>query len=140
MAEVQRGTLFVAWGIGTVAASGIGTFSPQSGDFKKESKNIEVQNGIGQTINSTFFDQKRTYSLSVIPTATTITLATTANIAPVPGTIVTLTDALDADVSGTNGGKYLCISASKKKSNGAPGEMTFELMQYVDTDIAVASA
>ncbi len=141
MAEVQRGTKFVAWGIATGATgSGIGTFSPQSGDFKKDAKSVETPDGAGQSINITFYDKTQTFTLTVVPTATTITLAKAANILPDPGTIVTVTDADDPEVDTANAGKYVCMASSKKKGNTSANELTFELKQWTDADLAVASA
>lgn len=141
MAEAQRGTVFVAWGIATtLTGSGIGTFTPQSGTFKKDSEAVETKNGIGQTVNKTFFNFKQTYSLSVTPSAATITLAKAANIIPDSGTIITVADADDPEVDATNGGKYLVISATKSKDNSKPNDFTLELEQFKDTDIAVVSA
>lgn len=141
MGQAQRGVKFVAWGIATGATgTGIGTFTPQSGDFKKESKSAELQNGTGQTINKTFYDFKQTYTLNVVPTATTEALALAANICPDPGTIVTVTDADDPQVDSTNAGKYLCVSSSKKKGNTSANDLTFELEQWTENDIAVVSA
>lgn len=146
MAEAQRGTVFVAWGIVSTltetaaTGSGIGTMTVQSGTFKKESEAVETKNGIGQTVNKTFFNFKHMYTLNVTPTAATITLAKAANIIPKPGAIITVADADDPEVDATNGGKFLVLSSSKSKDGTKPTDFTCELEQFVDTDIAVVSA
>lgn len=140
MAEAQRGTVAVAWGItSSITGSGLGTtMTIQSGTFKKESEAFETKNGIGQTVNKTFFNFKQTYSLAITPTADTLAHAKQYNIVPKPGNIITVADTDDTEVSGTNGGKYLVLSASKSKDNSKPNDFTVELEQFVDTDIAVA--
>ena len=139
MAESVVGTVGVVWGLGTSGTgTGIGTFQAQSANFSAESESAEFRNNKGQTIGKVFFNQKHTLSLEVIPSGTTIALAKAANIIPVPGAIVTITDTEDTEVSGTHTGKYICVRASKQKSNTDITKITMELEQYVENDIAVA--
>ncbi len=141
MAEVQVGTLAVAWGLVTGATgSGMGTFTPQSADFTVNSKSVETPNGVGQTINKTFYDFKQELSMEVIPTGTTLALAKAANILPVPGSIITVTDAGDTELTATNSAKYIFVEGSKKKSATGAVTLSFKLEQWVDADVAVVLA
>ncbi len=140
MAEAQRGTVAVAWGISSsITGSGLGTtMTVQQGTFAKESESVETKNGKGQTINKTLFNFKHTYSLTVTPTADTLQHAKDYNIMPKPGAIITVADTEDTEVSGTNGGKYLAVKATKSKDNAKPNDFVLELEQWVDLDVAVA--
>lgn len=144
MAVTQTGVA-VIWGISsTLAAAGAGLGGAgsgealrfQSADFDVEAgKIVEIENSQGETIGKIFANQKQNLKIDVIPTADTIAHVKAANIIPKPGTLVTITDTDDTEVSGTNSGKYLCIKASKKKSKDAPLMISMELEQFVDNDI-----
>lgn len=136
--EIQVGTKSVVWGLTTGATgTGVGTFTTQSADFAVKSEKAVLKNERGATITEIYFDPSQTLKMEVVPTSTTLALAKAANILPVPGTIVTVTDADDTELTGTNSGKYLFQGGSKKKSNTGMTILTFELLQYMDNDTAV---
>lgn len=135
MAEVVTGKA-VVWGLATGAtATGMGTFLAQSADFSVEGEMVEVRNAVGQVVGQVHFNPKQTLTMEVIPTGTTIADAKAANILPIPGTVVTVSDTVDTEVAGTNSGKYIFLKGSKKKSNTDVTKLTFEMMQYIDADI-----
>lgn len=139
MAESQVGVKAVVWGLTTSAtATGMGTFTTQSATFTAESEKVEVKNNLGQTVTAIFFNQTQLLTLEVVPSADTVANARTANILPAPGAIVTVTDANDTELTGTNSGKYVFIRGTKNKSNTAETRLTFELIQWVENDNAVA--
>jgi hypothetical protein len=139
MAETINGTLGVVWGIATgLSGTGVTTsFAAQSLQFSAESDEAEIRNGKGQTVTDIFYNQRQTITIEVIPTGTTIANARSANIIPPPGAVVTITDTEDAELAGTNVGKYICVRASKSKSNTGATSISMELKQYVENDVAV---
>jgi hypothetical protein len=142
MAETINGTRGVVWGIAT-GLSGTGvtsSFLPQSLQFGAEADEAEVRNGRGDVVTDIFYNQRQTITIEVIPSDTTVALSRTANVIPKPGAIVTVTDTEDTELAGTNSGKYICVRASKSKSNTGPTAISMELKQYVDNDVAAAVA
>jgi hypothetical protein len=144
MAETINGTVGVVWGIGVtgLTGSGISTFAPQSLQFSAESDEAETRNGKGQVVTDVFYNQRHTVTIEVIPTGSTIAAARTNNVIPAPGTIITIVEssAEDAELTGTNSAKYICVRASKSKSNTGATSISMELKQYVENDVAVAVA
>lgn len=140
MAETIVGTRGVVWGIATgMSGTGVTTsFAAQSLQFSAEADEAEIRNGKGQVVTDIFYNQRQTITIEVIPTGATIAAARTANIIPTPGAIITITDTEDTEISGTNAGKYICVRASKSKSNTGATSISMELKQYVENDVAVA--
>src|SRR5688572_6624451 len=137
MAETLLG-VGVVWGLTTGAtASGMGVFLPQSADFSVDSDRVEVRNGLGQVVGEVYHNQRQTMTMEVIPSSTTIALSRTANVMPAPGAVVTVTDTVDTELAATHAGKYIFIRGSKKKTNTDLTKLTFELVQYVENDVAV---
>lgn len=147
MAETVKG-VGVFWGIGSsFAAAGTGisttgspTLLPQSVDFDADSERVDIADYKGETVGAVFFNQKQTLRIEVIPTAATIANAKGAAILPEPGTLVTITDTADTEVSGTNSGKYIFIRGSKRRSNKDVVRLTFELEQFLGSDISTTIA
>lgn len=148
MAEVQRGTLAVRWGLSlTATGTGIGTFTTQSAGFTADSEVAMLKSPIGATKTEIYFDSKETLTLEVVPTGTTLALAKAANVLPAPGAIVTVVDSEgsgDLEIAaGTNGNgvgsEYIFVSGSKQASNTDMVKLTFNLRRYTDgTNVAVA--
>lgn len=143
MAETVKG-VGVFWGIGSsfaMAGTGIsGTHRPQSVDFDADSERVDIADYKGETVGAVFFNQKQTLRVEVIPTAATIAAAKTGSILPEPGALVTITDTADTEVSGTNSGKYIFVRGSKRRSNKDVVRLTFELEQYLGSDISTTIA
>jgi hypothetical protein len=143
MAETIKG-VGVFWGIGSsfvaagtgISTTGSPTLRPQSVDFGVESERVDISDYKGETVGAVFFNQKHTLSMEVIPTAATIANAKGASILPEPGTLVTITDTDDTEASGTHSGKYLFIRGSKRRSNKDVVRLTFELEQFLGSDIS----
>lgn len=142
MAETVNGVKGVVWGIATgMSGTGVTTsFESQSLQFSAEADEAEIRNGKGQVVVDIFYNQRQTITIEVIPTGATIAAARTANILPAPGAIVTVTDTEDTELAGTNAGKYICVRASKSKSNTGATSISMELKQYVENDVAVLVA
>lgn len=138
MAEVQTGVA-VVWGLATGATgTGMGTFIAQSADFAVEGELIEIRNIAGEVVGQVHYNPKQTLTMEVIPTGATKAAAKSANVLPLPGTVITVADTDDTEVSGTNAGKYIFLKGSKKKSNTDVTKLTFDLMQYVNQDVTTA--
>lgn len=150
MAEVQRGTLAVRWGLSlTATGTGIGTFTTQSAGFTVDGEVAMLKGPLGSTKSEIHFDTKESLTLEVVPTGTTRQLAKDANVLPAPGAIVTVSDtegALGGDLeiaAGTAGNgvgsEYIFVSGSKQESNTDWVKLTFNLRRYTDgTNVAVA--
>jgi hypothetical protein len=126
MAEIQRGSA-VVWGISTSSATytGVGTSRQhfQSQTFSYEADMEETRAGNGTTASVVHYNRSKNVTISVVPSATTLALAISANIVPEPGQDVTVTDT--DTVIGGGGIAYMCVSASMHKSN--TGKTTIEM-------------
>jgi len=140
MAEAILGTKSVVWGLATVpSATGMGTaIVVQSADFKVESESAEFKNAVGQTVAKIYYNQKETMTIEVVPSSTSVAFAQAGSILPLPGTVVTVTDASDTEVAGSTGANnaWIFVSGSKKKSNTGFNMLTFELERWTENNVA----
>jgi hypothetical protein len=133
--------LGVVWGIGVPGAGGTAFGAGaliQSAHFGVEAESVEVKNAIGDCVAMSFFNQKQTLTVEVIPSGAAISNANGTNLLPLPGTAVTIlvADINDAEVYGTQGGKFIFMSGTKNKSNVGVTTLTFNLTQFVDNDVS----
>lgn len=142
MAEtlVAKASVAVFWGLGSsltaTAASGMGTFLPQSADFDVEADEVSVADYKGDTTAIVFFDQKETLKMEVIPTGSTIANAKIASILPAPGTIITVVDTDDTEVAGATTTAYVFIRGSKRRSNKDVCKLTFEMRRHISNSVS----
>lgn len=131
----------VVWGLSTASSATFGAGAlVQSANFGVESENVQIRNAAGDTKSWIFYDHKQTLTVEVIPSAATISSAKGENILPLPGALVTITDADDTELTGTHTGKYIFISGTKNKTNTGVVTLTFNLAQIVDTDLSTTVA
>ena len=141
MANVQRGTIAVAWSLVTSASAtspetAIGTGTVQSVDFTEESDEKAIKGADGATVCLVFSDQRQTCTIEVIPSSiTSKALAKAANVLPDVGDTITLTDADDAEVAGTT---WIFLGGSKRKSVDDNAVITMNLRKY-PSDLALVS-
>jgi hypothetical protein len=97
-AEIQKGKA-VIWSIGTLVFTGgiasvTAKFLPQKFDFNRSSQKTEIKGLDGGTQAVVFSDFKKSISITVVPSSTTLTLAKASGDLwlPKPGTSVTITD------------------------------------------------
>lgn len=144
MAETISG-VGVVWGLGstltaTDAASGIGTFLPQSADFDAEADNVEVPDYRGETVASIHYNQRELLRMEVIPTGATIALARAANIIPTPGAVITVVDTIDTEIAGATSTAYELIRAGKRKSNKDVTKLVFEMRRFKANNVTATVA
>jgi hypothetical protein len=144
MAETQLGTVGVVWGIpGGLTMTGVLTsFQPQSLNFTRESDSAEVRSARGATVTKIYYNKRRAISIEVVVSGTTLAAAKTNNVAPEPGTIVTLADTAsdDAQLTELHTGKYVCERASKAMSVTSEVRLSMDLVQWEDNNVAQAVA
>jgi hypothetical protein len=129
--------LGVVWGLATASTATFGAGAlVQSANFGVEADVAEIRNSVGDVAALVFHNQRQTLSVEVIPSAATIANAQAASILPEPGTLVTITDASDTEVAGTHTGKFVCMSATKAKTNTGVNVLTFNLTQWVANDLS----
>jgi hypothetical protein len=142
MAETVKGTGIV-WGVGGITlTAGIVTANSaakvQSFNFDRTSDKAEIKDGDGEVCGQTFYNAKRTLSLTVVPSGATISAAGLSADAwtPAPGTKITLADAdgaiLDAD--------YNLVSAKLRGSNTEARMADIELERYDANDVTATIA
>ena len=136
MANVQRGTIAVAWSlVTTFSGTGTGTGTVQSVDFTEESDEKAIKGADGATVCLVFSDQRQTCTIEIIPSSSTKALAKAANVLPDIGATITLTDTEDAEVAGTT---WIFLGGSKRKSVDDNAVITMNLRKY-PTDLALVS-
>jgi hypothetical protein len=146
MAETQLGTVGVVWGIpsGLTMTGVLTSFQPQSLNLSREADTAEVRNARGQTVTRVFYNKRRSISIEVVVTGTSIAAAKTNNVAPAPGTIVTIADTAtpddDSQIAELHSGKYVCERASKSMSTTSEVRLSMDLTQHEENDLAVAVA
>lgn len=145
MAETIKGAA-VFWGIGSTFVC-VGNAIDVNAKLRPQSVNQTVQADIdqtikdykGETVSRVFGDQKRMLRLELIPTADTIAHAKGASLLPTPGSTVTITDTDDTSASATNSGKYIFISGESARSNTDALKLTFNLEQYIASDLTTTA-
>jgi polyferredoxin len=146
MAETQIGTVGVVWGIpGGLTMTGVLTaFQPQSLNFNRESDVAEVRNSRGATTTKIYYNKRRSISIEVVVTGSTLAAAKTNNVCPAVGTVVTIADTAtpddDTQLAELHSGKYICERSSKAMSATSEVRLSMDLVQYEDSDVAVVVA
>ena len=137
--------LAVVWGIDLTASGGWASGVIVSDhEYSLESAQKEIMNAVGDTVGVVFSNVKKALSITLIPAhASSQTTARTNNVLPDIGTIVTITSTYAPDIDAlhsVDASKYIFIGGSKTASQESEQRMTFNLVQYVANDVAVAIA
>lgn len=129
MALSQKG-FGVVWGVSGVTVSGYsGTayYNVSTANSERGSARKEILDGNGELIGQVFYDARKKFSISVVPTFNSATgglagaKASMDALTPAPGTAITI-----ADSDGTIfDGVYSCLSAKLNRSN--TGEATIDM-------------
>ena len=143
MAETLRGTSPVAWGLPSgLSITGFTTILPQSFTYRRDADEATVRNSAGQTVTEIWYDKRESLSIEVVVSGATIAAAKADSILPASGDIITIGDSATPDdapnLTASNAGKYVCVSAQEVGSNTAERRVSLELRQRTDVDIAVA--
>lgn len=138
MAEIQRGTLAVVWGTGSVLGpiTGSGSWTTQDTDYSNEAESVELKNPRGQSVTKIFFNKKNMMTLNVVVTGDTIAHAKGSNIIPEVGDIMTVTDTDDTQVAGSSTTSYLCVSAKKTAENASFTKLSVTVERWKDVNLA----
>jgi hypothetical protein len=149
MAEINKGAA-VFWAIGssfTYVATGYTldastVINTQSQRFRKEADMVQIRGNQGATKAVVHYDPTNTLSVEVQLTSDTIAhvKADIAKAVPPPGTLVTVTDTDDTQISGTHSGKYQVINGEKSKVNTNTPTVTLELKQWADNDLSATAS
>lgn len=139
MAETLKG-LGVRWGVNGITYSGFAagaTGKTQSITLNRTSEKAEIKNESGECVGQIFYNEKKTLSLSVVPSAATIADARTAadSFVPAPGTTITVTDGQGATIDGTHSGAYNLTSATLRLTNEGATIIDMEMEQYVANNV-----
>lgn len=136
MSQKQRG-IGVKWGNSLTAMTGlmgVGTFKAQNQTTNKDSDKVEIKDGNKEVCGVVYYNGRKTLSIDVTPVGATLAAAKTNNSLSVDnGTLVTLVDADDADVNGT-----WILEKSAKMTSGEEAKLTFDLIQYADSNVQTA--
>jgi hypothetical protein len=131
-----RGTKYFRWGLGSTTITGYGDFLPQSANFSRDAKRVDIPDGAGDTCGMIFHDVTETVTAEVVITSTTQAGITTANVIPDPGEVIEVADTGDTELATTSTTKYVCLSASKSRSNTDVAKATIEMIRCSPNNIA----
>ena len=107
MANIQKGTVGVIWGIGTMTCTGtaVGTHQAQSADFSREGEDRSIRGLDANTVCRVLYDPVDKLSYEIVPTGATKAAAVTANVLPFRGDDITVTSGTlsDTQIGGIGG-------------------------------------
>ena len=125
---VQKGTS-VIWSVDGITATGIvGSGIEQSFSRSVSSAQKEIMGGDGECKTLILHNAKADLTVEVIPTSRAAF--------PTLGTMVTIGGSSKADMIGGHTGKYTLIGGSQESSVDGETRYTFELTQYIATNIS----
>lgn len=141
MALSQKG-FGVVWGVNGITFSGYtGTayYNVQSANGDRKSERKVVLDGSGEMIGQIFFDERKSFTIQVVPTFNSATggiagaKASMDALTPTPGTAITIVDGDGAifDASGPGGGVYSLISAKLSRTSTGEAVIDMELEMSV---------
>lgn len=118
---------------GIVTATG-STGALQSMRLIRSADNAEVKNSDGETVVKVFFNHKKTVTIGVVPTGTTVALAQAAGDGWVPasGLLVTMVDA-DGTIADDN---YNVLQSSQNRTNDGVMSGEVELEAFDANEVA----
>lgn len=141
MAETVKG-VGIVWGVnGITCTAGIVSANNaaqiQSFNFDRTSDTAQIRNGDGETVGKVFYDGKKVLSLTVIPSAATLSAAATSadSWTPAPGTRVVMADADGAILEGA----YNLLSAKLRGTNTEARMADIELESFDANDVTNAA-
>lgn len=146
MAVTLKG-LAVVWGCGNLTMTGVAISSTtgkmQNYDFTRTSETAKLADPNGEHAGRAFFDASRALNITVIPSdSAAIATATTNMLAmlPAPGTEVTVADSDGAStiIENSNGGVYMCETATLNATNDGPRSISMNLVQYESFNAAAS--
>ena len=125
---VQKGTS-VIWSVDGITATGIvGSGIEQSFSRSVSSAQKEIMGDDGECKTLILHNAKADLTVEVIPTSRAAF--------PTLGTMVTISGTGKADMIGGHTGKYTLVSGSQESSVDGESRYTFELTQYIATNIS----
>jgi hypothetical protein len=117
------------------ACTGVATFLPQSYTLEKGAAKKILKGGDGEVAGVVFSAFEKTLSFVLTPKGASIAAAkSVAGAMPNAGTLLTLTDADDADRNGI----WICDRARKAASNEGEMQFTIDAVQYPDANVQTA--
>lgn len=141
MSSIIKGT-GVVWGMGGVTFAGTGTVIasatnpslPQSLRYSRQSTNTKIKSVHGDVVTIVHHGFKKTLSITVVPSATTISNAVASKEAHIvaPGSKLVI-----ADASGTTGIEQNWIVVSSQENRTVDGVVTVDLeLVNAETDLS----
>ena len=127
---VQKGTT-VIWSVDGITASGtgiVGSGIEQSFSRSVSSAQKEIMGDDGECQTLILHNAKADLTIEVIPTSRAAF--------PALGAMVTVGGTSKADMIGAHTGKYTLIGGSQESSVDGETRYTFELTQYISTNIS----
>lgn len=138
MAETIKGT-GVVWGCSgkTYTGSLLGTVKPQSARVTRSSDKAEIRDDSGEVVAVVFYNAKKVFNTTVVPSAATIAASITSQDAwaPAPGTLVTLADTSSTIMADA----YNVLTATINHSNTDAATVDVELEQFDANEVATAA-
>ena len=128
--SVQKGTT-VIWSVDGITASGtgiVGSGIEQSFSRSVSSAQKEIMGDDGECQTLILHNAKADLTIEVIPTSRAAF--------PALGAMVTVGGTSKADMIGAHSGKYTLIGGSQESSVDGESRYTFELTQYIATNIS----
>ena len=147
MANIQKGTVGVVWGVGTVQVTGssVGTNKPQSFDLSREGEERAIKGQDGDTVCRVFYDPVDKLSLEVVPSGTSKVDATTQFKLPQRGDLITITtgtlvDTAVGGIGGTlvSGSNYIFVGGNKRITVDQEARLTMNLERNANNLAAIS--
>ena len=117
----------VIWSVDGITYSGVTAGIEQSFSRTASSSQKEIIGDAGDCVTKVYSNAKADLSIEVV--------ATTRAIFPSIGTVVTIGGSGKADMIGHHTGKYILTGGSQESSSDSETRYTFELEQYVTTNL-----
>lgn len=130
-----RGSKYFRWGLGSTTITGYGDFLLQGASFSRDAKRVDVQDGNGDTCGLIIHDISETVTAEVVISGTTIAAVTTNNVLPDPGDLIEVADAGDTELATSSTTKYICLSASKSRSNSDVCKANIEMIRFTPNNV-----
>ena len=135
------------WGMGDISCIGAAVVTNdatklQSLEYNKTSDKKDIPDATGEVAGQIFYNHKQTLTVTVIPAATTLAIASNCvdNWLPVPGTTLTLIDSQDGFIAASSGTKFNVLSSKVRMSNDNFAMCDVELELFTTNATALTAA
>lgn len=127
----------ISFTAGIVTATA-GSAAFQSSRIVRSSDTAEVKDSNGEVVSKVFFNPKKTFTVTAVPTATSIANAQASGDAwlPAPGTLITAVDSDGTIVDGD----YNVLTATQTRTNDGAMAVELELEKFDNNNVTTTAS